>query len=41
MTNIKTITVSVETHELLLKNKLHPRETFEDIIKRLLDRAVD
>jgi len=33
---ITTIQISVETKERLEKAKIHPRETYEDVIKRLL-----
>jgi len=32
-----TIQVSVELKELLNKLKIHPRETYEDVIRRLVD----
>jgi len=35
---ITTIQLSVETKERLDKAKIHPRETYEDVIKRLLDK---
>jgi len=35
---ITTIQLSVETKERLEKAKIHPRETYEDVIKRLLDK---
>ena len=34
---ITTIQISVETKEKLEKAKVHPRETYEDVIKRLLE----
>ena len=35
---ITTIQISVETKGRLEKAKIHPRETYEDVIKRLLDK---
>jgi len=34
---ITTIQISVETKGKLEKAKVHPRETYEDVIKRLLE----
>jgi len=34
---ITTIQISVETKEKLEKAKVYPRETYEDVIKRLLE----
>ena len=33
-----TIAMSDETKERMNKIKIHPRETYEDIVKRLLDK---
>jgi len=35
---ITTIQISVETKKKLEKAKIHPRETYEDVIKRLLEK---
>jgi predicted CopG family antitoxin len=35
---ITTIQISVETKKKLEQAKIHPRETYEDVIKRLLEK---
>ena len=39
MVSDKSIKVSKETKDALDKNKEHPRETYDDIIKRLIEKA--
>lgn len=36
---ITSIQLSVETKQRLDKAKIHPRETYEDVIKRLLNKV--
>jgi predicted CopG family antitoxin len=33
----KTIAISLETKEKLDQKKVHPRETYDDVIKRLIE----
>jgi predicted CopG family antitoxin len=38
MVETRTVKVHLDTYERLQKLKVHPRETLDDVIKRLLEK---